>query len=579
MRCGRTHRAPPNACVCSGACRRGSPARPPSRRCSRARRVCRACFAIRTSSRLRHRCHRRDSLPGSGIPGRRDSRPRGRAPAAEAAADPGGGGRLRGARGGSCPGPRLRQCRRDRSAARLAHGNLRPDNIAILRTGRVKLIDFGAARVVSFVRRGGPVDSLRRAERFYLAPERLAGAPVDARGDLFSLGALLWELLCSRPLFPTVDGIFEAPIPPPSRLRPEIPPHLDALVLGLLERDATRRHLSADEARRTLAALLPSPTAAERNLAVISCDDRHVKSSGLFPAAVPGPQPRKPAGQAAITRVVPALGAMFQQNGQPRAGALPGHPHQKSVRPVSELPRVREGRAAGRKSHGISHPAPVIRLSAGRSRMAAIRDRRRGLAFRLVQIALISLLPLASALVGNDLRVAELPAPQRAPRSVLIQPLTTAPGTLDPSRFAKAKKVRRPRAGRRALQHKIVARPPVASRECRGCVDPLTAKMRRQGDTPAQAGGVEQEIVAFGSGRDSLGSFRWDSLVDRRPSGQHPVPRASGRDPASNSIAFTLKLEDSGLCFRDQQSAAPPFSSSARTAAAPWLGNRQQEQV
>ena len=394
-------------------------------------------------------------------------------------------------------------------ALRLAHGNLRPDNVAILRTGRVKLIDFGASRVVSFVRPGGPLASLRGAEPLYLAPERLAGAPVDARGDLFSLGVLLWELLCSQPLFPTVDGLVEAPIARPSRLRPEIPPDLDELVLGLLQRDASRRHQSADEARRTLAALLPSPTAAEGNLAVISCGGREVKSSGTFLAAVPTPRPLKAAARARpITRVVPALGAMFQHKGQPRAAALPGAPDQKSVRPVSELPpSIREGRASGRKSHGAAQAAPALqnfRLSAGRSRMAAIRDRRRGLAFRLVQVALISLLPLTSAVVGHELKVAEVPAPQRAPRSVLIQSLTVAPGTLDPSRFAR--EASRPRAGRRALQRRdrlraSGGREPRLPAMCR----PVDGQDASSGRQPAQAGGVEQEIVAFG---DAGGGFR-----------------------------------------------------------------------
>jgi serine/threonine-protein kinase len=121
----------------------------------------------------------------------------------------------------------------------LVHRDVNPPNILLSRIGEVKLGDFGVARAAIHVR-------LTQADRVrgklgYLAPEQARGASFDGRADLFALGLTLHEALTGRRVFPddTVsDTVRGAPPPflvPPSVLRPDVPPVLDAAIMELLQ--------------------------------------------------------------------------------------------------------------------------------------------------------------------------------------------------------------------------------------------------------------------------------------------------------------------------------------------------------
>jgi serine/threonine protein kinase len=79
---------------------------------------------------------------------------------------------------------------------RVVHGNVSPDNVVVTYDGEVKLIDFGRARV----RASALDDPLARRRLPYAPPEQFSGAP-DLRGDIFSVGVILWELVANRPLW------------------------------------------------------------------------------------------------------------------------------------------------------------------------------------------------------------------------------------------------------------------------------------------------------------------------------------------------------------------------------------------
>lgn len=130
----------------------------------------------------------------------------------------------------------------------IIHRDVSPSNIMLLRTGGVKLLDFGIAQAI------GEMDSEENARNSfkgkvsYMAPERLRGEPVDGRADLFALGAVLWEMLAGRRLFHgKTDGdklrrVLDKPIPPPSSVRPDVSPELDRIVLKALARDRDERY-------------------------------------------------------------------------------------------------------------------------------------------------------------------------------------------------------------------------------------------------------------------------------------------------------------------------------------------------
>ena len=133
----------------------------------------------------------------------------------------------------------------------LIHRDVTPSNVMCLRTGGVKLLDFGIAKTVD----ASGVESTEKGEfrgkLAYMAPERVRDEPFDARSDIYSLGVVLWELLTGRRLFrgatdvETFKNVLEKEVPPPSTLRPEVPASLDAVVARALVRDPDQRLASA----------------------------------------------------------------------------------------------------------------------------------------------------------------------------------------------------------------------------------------------------------------------------------------------------------------------------------------------
>jgi serine/threonine-protein kinase len=129
----------------------------------------------------------------------------------------------------------------------VVHRDISPDNLMLGFDGHVKVIDFGIALVRN---RQAPVTELGmlKGKPPYMSPEQVKNEAIDRRSDVFSLGAVLHELLAGQPLFQG-DSIYAVaravehqPIPPPSQVlgRP-LPRGLDEAVLGALERELGRR--------------------------------------------------------------------------------------------------------------------------------------------------------------------------------------------------------------------------------------------------------------------------------------------------------------------------------------------------
>jgi hypothetical protein len=110
------------------------------------------------------------------------------------------------------------------SHAAMAHGALNPACIWITRAGRVKVSDLGLARgLPALARRGGPPGA---PEGLYVAPEVTRGASATTTSDVYSLGAILYELITGLPP--------AAPVRPPSELVADLPPALDAVIAKAL---------------------------------------------------------------------------------------------------------------------------------------------------------------------------------------------------------------------------------------------------------------------------------------------------------------------------------------------------------
>ncbi|HOM17613.1 MAG TPA: protein kinase, partial [Thermoguttaceae bacterium] len=146
------------------------------------------------------------------------------------------------------------------------HRDLKPGNLLWASDGTVKLADFGIAQLFGRTRItavGSVVGTLD-----YMAPEQAEGGLVDARADLYSLGAVLYALLSGRPplraktLSEMLDKLHNSRPTPIRHYAPETPAALEQLLDQFLEKDPERRIAAAQIASRRLEALLQATTAA-----------------------------------------------------------------------------------------------------------------------------------------------------------------------------------------------------------------------------------------------------------------------------------------------------------------------------
>ena len=149
------------------------------------------------------------------------------------------------------------------------HRDVSPSNIIVTPQGVIKLMDFGLAKAAAL-----PSASLAgtyMGSPHYMSPEQVKDATqASARSDIYSLGAILYEMVTGRKVFPgesafaVMQAQVEAAPVPPTELEPSLPPALSAAILTALEKDPERRFPSADAFRATLERVLgaaPRPAA------------------------------------------------------------------------------------------------------------------------------------------------------------------------------------------------------------------------------------------------------------------------------------------------------------------------------
>ncbi len=140
----------------------------------------------------------------------------------------------------------------------VVHRDIKPANIMRLNDGRIKVADFGIARITS---QSKTATGTVMGTPSYMAPEQLAGKKVDGRADLFSLGVTLYELLTGEKPFTgesvatLMFRIANEPHPQISTARADLPPGVQAIIDKALQKDPDQRYQRGAEFARDLRAL------------------------------------------------------------------------------------------------------------------------------------------------------------------------------------------------------------------------------------------------------------------------------------------------------------------------------------
>ena len=302
----------------------------------------------------------------------------------------------------------------------IVHRDLKPENIFLVRDPeiaggeRIKVLDFGIAKLATPGNHARTQTGSMLGTPTYMSPEQCRGAGnVDARADLYTLGCVLFEMLCGQPPF-TPDGMGEViahhlyfPPPAPRSLEPSLPEGVEQLVLWLLQKDPGARPQTARDVIDAIDRLANAVSAAAMP---VHSHPTRMMPPGTPPPSTPAPPLPSPAMSAADMPTAAASGAAIPMPAVTPATAMPGTAMAMNATPAgaraavttpaSAMPTVPRGVTTPVFPGRVSTPAPMTTLSsaAGSAGHSVRSHRPRARPRWFVPLAAASLVALGAAI-------------------------------------------------------------------------------------------------------------------------------------------------------------------------------------
>ena len=147
----------------------------------------------------------------------------------------------------------------------LVHRDIKPPNIMVNTEGRVKVLDFGVAKMLNLTQTQSPtMTGMRLGSPMYMSPEQINAGILDGRSDIFALGVVFYQMLTGAKPFNINEGdslsrlfyvILQTDPPPPSSIRGDLSPHWDGILGKMLAKNPDERYQNA---REVISAIAPT---------------------------------------------------------------------------------------------------------------------------------------------------------------------------------------------------------------------------------------------------------------------------------------------------------------------------------